>query len=240
MVSTKRMLPITLAITSEEVDTIAEETDSSKQGAFSHASSGEDDVFAWSQVLDCINLFHVFNAHIGHAFTLFVGIAGKTAHHIAVQAAQGGSREDTFRSSAGAHHSVDTGSNHGRCDSGSEVPVGNEPDASTSLADIRNQFFVARAFKDNNYQIVNFTVERFGDIPQVIADWGIQIDRALAGRTDHDFLQIAIRSVKQAVPLAGCQHRNRSWRTGRTQVGALERIDRNIDLRIGGTVGILA
>ena len=65
---------------------------------------------------------------------------------------------------------VDTGSNHGRCDSGSEVAVGNEADASTSLADIRNQFFVARAFKDNNYQIVNFTVERFGDIPQVIGD----------------------------------------------------------------------
>ena len=121
---------------------------------------------------------------------LLVGIAGKTAHHIAVQAAKGGSREDTFRSSAGAHHSVDTGSNHGRCDSGSEVAVGNEPDASTSLADIRNQFFVARAFKDNNYQIVNFTVERFGDIPQVIGDRGIQIDRALAGRTDHDFLQM--------------------------------------------------
>ena len=61
---------------------------------------------------------------------------------------------------------------------------------------------MARVFKDNNYQIVNFTVERFGDIPQVIADWGIQIDHTLAGRTDHDFLQIAIRSVKQAVPLS--------------------------------------
>jgi hypothetical protein len=42
----------------------------------------------------------------------------------------------------------------------------------TSLADIHNQFFVARASKDNNYQNVNFTVERFGDIPMVIGDRG--------------------------------------------------------------------
>src|SRR5208283_4449583 len=51
MVSTKRMLPIALAITSEEVRKPSPKKRTPRnRGLFSHASSGEDDFFAWSQV----------------------------------------------------------------------------------------------------------------------------------------------------------------------------------------------
>ena len=80
---------------------------------------------------------------------------------MAVQAAQSSSRENAFRGAAGAHYGVDAGANYSGADSGGEVAVGDEPDASAGGSNLIDQFFMARAVEHDNDKVFDFAVETF-------------------------------------------------------------------------------
>ena len=66
---------------------------------------------------------------------------------------------------------------------------------------------------------------------RLTCDRRIELDRVLARRSDDDLLHVAVGSVQQPALFRGRKHRDRARRTGRAQVRAFQRIDRDIDMR---------
>ena len=148
--------------------------------------------------------------------------------NFSVQAAKRGCGKHAFGSAADAHHSVDSGADDGRGNAGGEVSVANQADARAGGANVRDQFFMARPVEHNHNQIFDVAIEPLGDRAQIVGDGRIQVDCALAGRSNDYFFHVQIGRVKQAALFARGQHRDRARRSRGAQVRAFERIDRDI------------
>ena len=62
----------------------------------------------------------------------------------------------------------------------------------------------------------------------------VEVDRALRRRPDDDLLHVAVGRVQEAALVGGGEHGDRVRLAGRAEVGALERIDGDVDLGIVG------
>ena len=73
-------------------------------------------------------------------------------------------------------------------------------------------------------------LERRGDRAQVVGDRCIEIDRRATAVRHDQLLHVEVGRVQEPAFLRRRQHRDRARRAGGAEVGALERIDRDIDL----------
>ncbi len=124
-----------------------------------------------------------------------------------------------------------------RRDARGKVAVADQFDASPGLANVGNQFFVTRAVEHDHDQVVDAPLQATGDVLEVVGDRGIQIDRVLAGRPDHDFFHVAVGRIQQTTFLRRRQHRDCTGSARRAQIGAFEGIDSDIDLRDLAAIG---
>ncbi len=77
---------------------------------------------------------------------------------------------------------------------------------------------------------VDLSTQAAGNRAQVLAHRRIEVNQVLRHRPHDQFLHVEVGGVQQPALLGGRQHGNGVGRAGRTQVGALERIDGNVDL----------
>jgi hypothetical protein len=108
--------------------------------------------------------------------------------------------------------------------------------ASSCRAYVGNQFLVARTVEHHHHQVFHLAIQPAGNVLQVVGYGCIEIHSVLARRADNNFVHVAIGRVEQAAALRCCQHGNRPRCARRTQVGTLQRIDRNINFRNLGAI----
>ena len=115
-----------------------------------------------------------------------------------------------------------------RGDARRKVAIGDQPDARAGFADIGDQLLVPRTVEHHHDQVVYSALQAPGNGLEIVLDRGVQIHGALGSRTDDDLFHVAIRCVQQSAALGGRQHGDGAGAARGTQVGALQRIDRNI------------
>ena len=75
--------------------------------------------------------------------------------------------------------------------------------AGACFADLADQFFMARPVENDDRQVIDVAVESASDSPEILGDRQVEIDLAAAGRSDDDFLHVAIGSVQEATFFRG-------------------------------------
>src|SRR5205807_6675915 len=130
---------------------------------------------------------HVLNANGLHTHLFRTVLHHEPAEDFAVQAAQGGGGEHALGRAAGAHHGVDARAGDTGRDTGGEVAIGDETDARAGLADIGDEFFMARTIEHHHYQIVDAALQAARDRLQVVLHRRVELHGALGGGTDHNF-----------------------------------------------------
>ena len=119
-----------------------------------------------------------------------------------------------------------------RGDAGRQIAVADQANAGAGRADVVDELLVARPVEHDDDQILDAAAQTAGDGLQVLVHRRVEADVILRARTDDQLLHVEIGRVQQAAAVRRRQHGDRVRRTGRAQVGALERIDGDIDLRI--------
>src|ERR1700688_920623 len=125
---------------------------------------------------------------------------------------------------------MNTCTDYGGGDAGGKVAIANQPNTGAGGTNIGNQLFVARAIENNYYQIFHIAFEPSCDVLQIVGHGRVEFDGIFAGGSDDDFLHVAVGSVEQTSALGSSQHGDGSGGAGGAQVGAFERIDRDVDL----------
>ena len=171
-----------------------------------------------------------------HALALRLVLDHEPPEYFAIQAAQRRGRQHAFGSSARAHHGVHAGTRHRRRDSGREIAIADQADARARLADIRDELLMPRPVEHHHHHVVHAPLQAPGDGLQVVFHRSVQIDSAFRRRTDDDLLHVAVGRVQQATAFSGRQHRNRPAGAGRAEIGAFERIDRDIHRERAGLI----
>ena len=125
---------------------------------------------------------------------------------------------------------MNAGAGHRGGDAGRQVAVADQADARAGGADVGDQLLVTRPIEHHDRQLVDLAAEAAGDGAQVLAHRRVEVDQVLRRRTDDQLLHVEIGRMQQAALLGRRQHRDRVGGAGRAQVGALERIDGDVDL----------
>ncbi len=76
--------------------------------------------------------------------------------------------------------------------------------------------------------------ETLGDDLEILLGRRVEVHRALGRRPDDDLLHVAVGRVQQTALVGGGEHGDRVRLAGGAEVGALERIDGDVDLRLVG------
>jgi hypothetical protein len=132
---------------------------------------------------------------------------------------------------------VNPGAAHGCGDAGGEVAVGDQLDARSRLADLGDEVLMAVAVEHHDGQLVDVALEGVGDLVEVLLDGGIEIDMLAGGRSDHDLVHVDVGGVEQAALFRGGQNGDGAGGAGGAEVGPLQRIDGDVDLRIDLPLG---
>src|ERR1700683_1988002 len=141
----------------------AEEAHAAEQSAAGDASTRENNFISGREIFGGVDALSVFDAHLGEALVVLGLGRYQARENLAVQAAQSSGGENAFWRSTGAHDGVDAGANYCGADSGGEVAVGDEPDASASGSNPIDQFFMARAVEHDDDKVFDFAVEALGN-----------------------------------------------------------------------------
>ena len=175
-------------------------------------------------------LAEIGDAH--RAAALFVlGLADHEAREdLAVQAAHRGRGQHAFGRAADAHDGVHAAADDSRGNARREIAVGNQADARASRTDLLDQLLVARTVEHGDDEVLDVALEAARDRLQVLGDRRVQADRMLGARSDDQLFHVEIGRVEQAAAVRCREHGDRVGRAGGTQVRALERIDRDVDL----------
>ncbi len=217
---------------------VAEETDPTQQRAVGDSRGDKKNFVARGEVALRVDAVEIGDTHGRQPFGLTVSGRDKPALHAAVQAAHGGGGKYAFRGAAGSHHSVDIGAAHGGRDAGRKIAVADQADPGPGPADVLDQLLMARAVENDDDHFVDRPVERTGDGFEVLRDGGVEVDEPARLRPDNDFLHVAIGRAQQAAAVGGREHGDRPRRAGGAEVGAFERINR--DIHKGCVVAALA
>ena len=125
---------------------------------------------------------------------------------------------------------------HGRGDAGREVAIADQADARAGFANIGDELLMPRAVEHHDDQIVHAALQPPGDGFQVVLHRRVQIDRAFRRRADDDLFHVAVGRVQQAAALGCRQHGDGAAGAGGAEVGALQRIDRDIHRERAGLI----
>ena len=89
-----------------------------------------------------------------------------------------------------------------------------------------------RPIQHHDYQIPHLAIQTMRDRLQVVFHRSVDVQCIAARRSRDDLFHVAIRRVQQPARLRCRQHRDRVGRAQRAQIGALQRIDGDVHLRI--------
>ena len=169
---------------------------------------------------------------------LLVAAIAEPSLDLATEASQRGGRDDALGCATDAHDGMDARAGDGGGDRGREVTVADELDPGAGLPDLGDQLVVAWPFEDDDRDVLDPPAERLGDAPQVFARALADVHLARHARSDAQLLHVGVRRMGQAAGLRGGEHSDRPGLSVRHEVGALQRVDRDIDPgRLGVTVG---
>ena len=171
-------------------------------------------------------------AHARGPGPLLVVAEAEARLHLAAQAAQGGGRDDALRGPADAHDGVHAGARDGARDGRREVAVGDELDARAGAPDLLDEVGVPRPIQDDDRDVVGPAAQRRGDPLDVLGRADGQIHVAGHDGSDAELLEVRVGRVQQAPALGRGQDGDGVGLTARDQVGALQRVDRDVDLRL--------
>src|SRR5581483_5218777 len=217
-----------------------EEADALKQLAVGDAGRDETDVLAARELLRAVHLVRVGHTHAPGTSALVVVPELEPPEDLAADARERRRREHAFRRAAAPHHHVKTGAGDGDGERRDDVAVLDEVDARTGRADVVDELLVPRPVEDDDGEVLNLAPERVRHDLEVLGDRPIHVDLALRGRADHELLHVRVGRVEQAAALRHRHHRDRVRASLRHEVGALERIDRDVDLRTLAAAHLLA
>ena len=99
-------------------------------------------------------------------------------------------------------------------------------------ADVGDQLLVPLAIEHDDDEVVDVAAEALGDRLQVRLDRRVEVDDVARRRPDDDLLHVAVGRVQQAALVRRRQHGDGARRAGGAEVGALERIDGDVDLEV--------
>ena len=159
-------------------------------------------------------------------------VVTRRAAHAAVQAAQGRGGEHALGRAADAHHGVHVGAAHRGGDAGGQVAVADQPDARPGGADVGDQLLVPLAIEHDDDEVLDVTAEAPGDRLQVRLHRRVEVDDVARRRSDDDLVHVAVGRVQQTALVRRRQHGDGARRTRGAEIGALERIDRDVDLEV--------
>ena len=97
-----------------------------------------------------------------------------------------------------------------------------------------------RPIEDHDREIVDLAVERIGDDLQVLRHRSIEVDLALRRCADDELLHVRVRRMEEAATFGSGEDRDRVGPAFCDRVRALERIDRDVDLRANTSTDLLA
>ena len=115
-----------------------------------------------------------------------------------------------------------------------QVAVGDELDARARGPDLGNQLLVTRPIEADDRQVRDLAPESVSDASQVLGYGLPDIDVARGNRTDAQLVEIRVGRVEKAALLGRGQHGDRVGQAHGDEIGALERIDSDVDLRLAG------
>ena len=101
-------------------------------------------------------------------------------------------------------------------------------------ADLLDQLRVARSIEYDDRQIGHLAAERVGDAVQVLCRGGADVDVAAGDRPDAQLLEVRVGRVEQPAAFRRGEDGDRVGEAHRDEVGALERIDGDVDLGLVG------
>ena len=208
--------------------------------AVGDAGGGKDDVLARGEVLRLVDPLEVGDAHRAAAGLVLWRVHHQAREDLAAQAAHRRRREHALGRAADAHHGVHAAADHRGGDAGRQVAVADQTNARAGGADVGDQLLVPRPVEHDHDQVLDAAAERLRDGAQVEPHRRVEIDDVARARADDQLLHVEVGRVQQPAAFRRREHGQRVGRAQRAQVGALERIDRDVDLGIGGGVGPFA
>ena len=131
------------------------------------------------------------------------------------------------------------GADDGRRDSRGKVAVADQADAGSAARMSAISFSCRGRSSTITTRSSTSRSSRLAMFFRLCGDGRIEIDGVFARRTDDNFVHVAVGRVQQAAALRRRQHSDRSRRARGAQIGAFQRIDRDIDLGNFGAVGKL-
>ncbi len=221
-------------------DAVAEEADALHQRALGDAGGREDDVLARREILRPVDPLEVGDAHRAAALLVLRRVDDEPREDLAAEAAHGRRREHALGRAADAHHGVHAAADRPprRCrPTDRRRRSGGCARRWSRISSI--SVLVTRTIEHDDDEVLDAAAERLRDRAQVEAHRRVEIDDVARARPDDELLHVDVGRVQQAAVLGRRQHGQRIGRTGRAQVGALERIDGDVDLRILAPVVVL-
>ena len=98
---------------------------------------------------------------------------------------------------------------------------------------------VARSLEDDHGDVADLPTERLGDPVDVVGRARRDVDVPGGDRSDAQLLEVGIRRVEQPAPLGGREDGDRAGLAVGDEVGALERVDRDVDLRADAPIVVV-
>src|SRR5215831_8634532 len=172
---------------------VAEETHAFHESAVGYAGRGEDDVASRSKILGAVDLFLVFDAHLGYTFFQLRFVDHQPGEDLAVEAAHGGRSNHALGGSADPHYGMDARPQDGGGDAGGEIAVTDQADAGSGFANIVNQLLVTRPIKHDYHQIAHVAAKAACNGLQVLRRRRVQVHYPFAGGAYHQLFHVAIR-----------------------------------------------
>ncbi len=205
-----------------------------EHGAVGDAGGREHDLAA-GEVVQAI-----LAVEIGDAPALAAGAFGLVAEHqpaleLAADAAQRRRRQHPFRRAADAHVDVDAAVRAAGRDHARNVAVADQHDARAGLARFDDDLVVARPVEDAGDQVGNIDLLGLGQVLEVDRRSLVQVDQIRRqAAADRDLVHVGVGRVQKAAGPGHGDHRERVRPALGGQRGALERIERDVDLGAAG------
>ena len=210
---------------------VAEEPDAVEEVALGDAGGGEHDV-ALRELLGAVDRVLGLDAHALGARALLVVAEPEPALELAADALERGRGDHALGRAAGAEQDVDAGVGVGRHDRAGDVAVADQADARAGLADLGDQVGCgdrgrgSRRCSPATFLPLALAIRSRFQVARLA-----QVDHAARLGADRDLLHVRVGRVEELAVVGDRDHADRVGRAGRAQVGALERVDRDVDLR---------
>src|SRR5262245_12212137 len=202
-----------------------------QHGAAGDPGGGKQAV-ALHHIVNLVLTPRVFDTHLQRALAQLFGIDDQSCLHLPADATQRRRGQHALRCSADSQIDVDTRFRFGAMDYAGHVAVTDQADRGASFAHRGDDVGMARPVEQESCDFGRLDALGPREIHDIFVGPRIKIDRTLRiTGPDCDLLHVAIRCVQQR---AGIGHRdggNRPWHLLRAKRRALQRIDRNVDLR---------